>query len=224
MNNGVGSPSHRTILGIPVWIIKTVPVVIVVVLAAFSVTVVSTAQANKDNASDSFSASAYAQKMYQSKLAPMVTRDAVDLATLLTGLGADAAATQKKYGHAPGANSPYSFSIKTTGVAGAVNNSLLPLTVAGIDKPYTVYIQIGPDINGTALRDATGLVSFGQFVNQIDYQNAALALNDQVKDRVLKNLDPAALIGKSVTVTGVFTTGANPDFVGIVPVAIEVAP
>ena len=224
MTHTAGSRRHRTILGIPAWIVKTVPIVVVVVLAAFSVTVVSTAQANKDNSTDAFNASTYAQKTYESKIVPAVIRDAVDLATLLTGLDTDAAATEKKYGHTSGANSPYSFSITTTGVAGAVNKGLLPLTVEGIAKPYTVFVQIGPEINGTALRDATGLVSFGQFVNQIDYQNAALALNDQVKEKVLKGLDPAALVGKTVTVTGAYATSVNPGFIGIVPIAIETAP
>ena len=34
-------------------------------------------------------------------------------------------------------------------------------------------MQVGPAINGTALRDATGLVNFNDFVNQVEYANAA---------------------------------------------------
>jgi predicted lipoprotein len=216
--------THRgnRLFGIPSWIVKTVPVVVIVVLAFFSVTVVSTAQADKDNSTDTFNATTYAAKEYDSKIAPAITADAVDLADLLAALKSDPTAAQKKYGHTSGANSPYSYSVKTTAVAGTVANGLLPLKVTGIDPSYTVYIQVGPSINGTALRDATGLISFGQFTNQIDYQNAAIALNEQVKKTVIAKADPASLAGKTVSVTGAYTTGVNPVFIGIVPVSIEV--
>ena len=42
-------------------------------------------------------------------------------------------------------------------------------------------MQTGPAINGTDLRDAPGEIKFGQFTNQIEYQNAGAALNNAMK-------------------------------------------
>ena len=58
------------------------------------------------------------------------------------------------------------------------------MAVEGLDG-IRVRVQTGPAINGTDVRDATGTVEFGQFKNQIEYQDAGSALNDQVKAQVL---------------------------------------
>ena len=53
-------------------------------------------------------------------------------------------------------------------------------------------MQVGPAVNGTALRDVTGLVNFNDFVNQVEYSDAAIALNDKMKAAVLADLDRRA--------------------------------
>ncbi len=78
-----------------------------------------------------------------------------------------------------------------------------------------VRVQTGPAIMGTDLRDATGTIAFGQFTNQIEYQNAGSALNKQMKNDVLSKVDTTNLTGKTVSVVGVFqltdpTTGWSP--------------
>ena len=57
---------------------------------------------------------------------------------------------------------------------------------------------------GTDLRDGTGTISFGQFTNQIEYQNAGSALNKEMKKQVLSKVDTANLTGKTISVVGVF--------------------
>ena len=52
-----------------------------------------------------------------------------------------------------------------------------------------VSIQIGPAVNGTALRDAVGFITFGQFLNQVQYADAGTALNNEVKQELLADLD-----------------------------------
>ena len=101
--------------------------------------------------------------------------------------------------------------------------SILPVTVPGVPADVTVQVQIGPALNGTALRDVTGTVSFNEFTNQLEYQQVATELNNQVRDSVLTGLDPASLTGKTITVTGAFTR-VNPTLVSVVPVAFEVQP
>ena len=39
-------------------------------------------------------------------------------------------------------------------------------------------MQIGPAINGTALRDVTGTVDFNEFTNQLEFQEVATEFNN----------------------------------------------
>ena len=96
----------------------------------------------------------------------------------------------------------------------------MQVTVPGIGKETRVSVQIGPAINGTTLRDATGLISFNDFVNQVEFSNAATALNTEMKADVLADLDPASLAGKQVTVVGA-TAPLNPKVITVTPVSIE---
>ena len=73
----------------------------------------------------------------------------------------------------------------------------------------TVSVQVGP--RSRARRsDAVGFIEFGQFVNQVEYADAATALNNQVKAQVLEDLDPASLKGKKVQVHGPSPTWRRP--------------
>ena len=84
-----------------------------------------------------------------------------------------------------------------------------------------VRVQTGPAINGTDLRDATGTIAFGQFVNQIDYQNAGSALNKEMKKQVLSKIDTATLTGKTISVVGAFKL-INPNNWLVTPVKLDV--
>ena len=71
------------------------------------------------------------------------------------------------------------------------------------------------------MRDAPGDIAFGQFKNQIEYQDAGSALNNEVKKQVLAPVDMATLTGKTVTVVGVFKL-INPKSWLVTPVRLEV--
>jgi predicted lipoprotein len=75
--------------------------------------------------------------------------------------------------------------------------------VPGLDEK--VAIQIGPVVRGTALRDATGVVSFNQFSNQLDYADVSKEMNGRALKSAFANVTPASLAGKTVTFFGVFT-------------------
>ena len=51
------------------------------------------------------------------------------------------------------------------------------LEIPGLDEK--VALQIGPVVRGTALRDATGIVSFNQFTNQLDFADVSKEMNSQ---------------------------------------------
>ena len=82
-------------------------------------------------------------------------------------------------------------------------------------------VQVGPAVNGTALRDGISGIAFGDFKNQIEYQNAAAGINTAMKEAVLSDLDHDALPGKQLHVIGVFQRIIPNNWL-ITPVTLEV--
>jgi len=144
---------------------------------------------------------------------------AVDAKTLADAIAADPAAAAEKYAVQSSGGPVYSVTAK--GVVGEGQSGIYALTVDGLPADLVVRVQTGPAINGTELRDATGKIKFGEFTNQIEYQNAAAALNEELKKAVLADIDTSALTGKTVEVTGAFTL-INPKAWLITPVKLTV--
>jgi predicted lipoprotein len=197
-------------------------VVLVVLILMFFSTKILTGKEATGAAPGTFSPQSYAQEKFSSEIAPDIVKRAADLAVVQKAIAADPAAAAKKYGVVSG-SSPAVYSVKFTGTAGELGpNGQMPVTVEGVPSDIKVLMQMGPAINGTAVRDATGKVQFSQFKNQIDYQNVGAELNKQVKDQVLANVDPASLAGKKVAAVGAFSL-INPSAYIITPVQIEEA-
>lgn len=167
-----------------------------------------------------FDPAKYGAQTYGPKVVPAIQKKAVDIVTLRKAIAADADAAGQKYGARDGTGS-YSFAVSLTGTAGKPESGLLGVKVPGMDDTR-VSVQIGPAVNGTALRDAVGFIKFGQFVNQVDYADAGTALNNQVKAKVLASLDPDSLDGKKVTVVGAMTP-LSADVLTVTPISVQVA-
>lgn len=168
-----------------------------------------------------FDAVGWAEDNYESEVVPTIEENAVELTTLQPLLAEDPEATGEEYGTRDG-NSPYTYSVTVTGEAGKAEGGFMPLTVDGIGDPVKITVQVGPAVNGTALRDASGLVSFNDFVNQVEYSDAAIALNNLMKADLLADLDVAGLEGTQVLVVGA-TAPLNAELIVITPVRIEAA-
>ena len=149
------------------------------------------------------------------KVQANVTARAVDAVELATAIAADPKAAEAKYSVAG------VYSVKLEGVVGEGKSGIYFVDVTGIPAPLRLRVQTGPAINGTELRDATGEISFSQFTNQIEYQDAGSALNKELKKLVLDGIDNAALTGKTVAVIGAFKL-VNPKSWMITPVSLEV--
>lgn len=197
-------------------------VLLVVVAMAMSTKIVDQNQA-KAALRSGLDPAAFAVEKYESAIAPAIVRQAVDIVTVAQAIEADRAAAATKYAKAEGSSAPV-YSVTAVGTAGeATAAGIMPLAVKGMPDGVRVYVQMGPALNGTAVRDATGTVHFQQFVNQMDYQAASDQLNNQVKEKVLKAVQAASLNAKTVRVTGVFQL-VNPAAFMIIPVKIEVSP
>jgi predicted lipoprotein len=190
----------------------------VLIAAGFSTKIV-TGKEQASQASDAFDAATYADEHFDADIVPYIDDNAIDLATLLTDLenGADEA----DFGNTSGASSAFAFPVTFIAVAGDPAPPVLPVMVDGVPEETTVQIQIGPALNGTAIRDVSGTISFNEFTNQLEYQNVGTELNNKVRETVLGDVDPASLSGTTLKVTGAFLR-VNPALVSVVPTRIEV--
>lgn len=198
-------------------VILAIVIVLVLVLMGFGTKVVSSSSAAANSKGD-FSAAAYGKKEFP-KVQANIEKRAVPADELATAIASDQTAAAKKYGVE--ATTGPELSVSFTGVAGAPQDGIYPVTVEGVPPTTVIRVQTGPAINGTELRDATGKIKFGQFTNQIDYQNAGAALNNQMKKSVLAKVDAAHLQGKTVTVVGVFPL-INPNGWLVTPAKLSV--
>lgn len=202
-------------------IVWSVLALVVLVAGGLTTTFVSTEEDSAAASETTFDPAQYADERFDDEIVPQIEDEAVPLATLLTDL--DGGADQADFGNAPGEGSSFSFPVSFSGVAGAPNGSILPVAVEGVSSEVTVQVQIGPALNGTALRDVTGTVSFNEFTNQLEFQEVATEFNNRVRDGILADVDPASLEGATIEVVGAFTR-VNPALVSVVPVSFEVAP
>lgn len=164
-----------------------------------------------------FSPAAFGKSEFPKVQAAVESR-AVDAGTLASAIASDKAAAGKQYGVDAGLGPE--IPVKFTGVAGKEDAGVYDIAIDGISG-VLVRVQTGPAIMGTDLRDSTGAITFGQFTNQIEYQNAGSALNKEMKKQVLSKAVTGPLTGKTVAVVGVFQL-TDPNAWLVTPVNLEV--
>ncbi|MGO1200348.1 MAG: DUF2291 family protein [Dermabacteraceae bacterium] len=149
-----------------------------------------------------------------------IAERAVPAPELAEAIAADPGAAAQEHGVEAAGQTVFSTSFSGTVQEG--EGGIYEIAVDGMPEGVTVRLQTGPAINGTELRDATGQFDFSQFANQIEFQDAGSALNDEMKATVLDPVDPAELSGETVTVTGAFTL-INPEGWLVTPSALAVS-
>ena len=162
---------------------------------------------------------AFADENYQKTIVPYILDNSYPLAELDLEIIADPNVAGAKYGKRDGNNAAYSVATKFTAIGGELKGDLLVLEVEGVTTP--VYLQVGPALNGTALRDVTGLVTFTDFENQLAYQDIGTKLNDKVRDTVLSGIDKTTLTGKQLDIIGAFSL-FNPKQYIVIPISLKV--
>ena len=187
------------------------------VAMAFSTKVVKIHSA-EDVAANVFSPEKFGVEQFP-KVRKIIEARAAPAADVAAAIAADKDAAAKTYG-VPGSLGP-EMAVSFEGVAGEASSGVYDVKVAGVPDALRIRVQTGPAVNGTDLRDGAGTISFGQFVNQIEYQNAGSALNKEMKKQVLSKIDNANLTGKTVKVVGVFQL-FNPKSWLVTPVSFEV--
>ncbi|MBK4217084.1 DUF2291 domain-containing protein [Paracoccus caeni] len=184
---------------------------------AFDTTVVHIGS-DADVRQQAFSPDTYGTEQFP-RIQTFVTEKAVDAQTLAEAITADKDAAVTEYGTA--ASTGAIIPIRVSGIAGEARSGVYPLTVEGVPEDITIRVQTGPAINGTELRDVPGDIAFGQFKNQIEYQDAGSGINRAMKAAILDPIDTATLQGKTVEVVGAFRL-INPKNWMITPVEVNV--
>lgn len=204
-------PTRRVLLAV---------VVVAVAVGAFFSTKVVPNDSQALAGTAAFDPASYGRTQFP-KVQAYVTKNAVQATALATALQADPNALSK-YGHANSSGVGQVVPVAFTGTVGPADKTGLPVvTIPGMPSGYLVHVQLGPAINGTELRDATGDVQLGSFENQIQYQDAGAAINDQVKALITSKGGADALQGKTVQVGGV-TTIINPQSWNVTPATLQV--
>jgi predicted lipoprotein len=176
-------------------------------------------------AAEAFDPKTYVDGIWASRIVPTVQQNAVDVTTVAAAIAEDPAAAGKQYGKQSGTGSPFAYMVKGTGTVTDFDADAPtgPLTVevpgANGAKAVKLFINTGPVIAGTALRDAAG-IQFGDFTNQIDYANVANAINNRVKTDVITKVPVKDLKGKKVTFAGAFSALA-PGSILLVPTELS---
>lgn len=195
------------------------PVVVLALIAAMAFdTTVVTIGSDRDVQEGVFSAEAYGAEEFP-RIQSIIEGQATPAETLATSIEEDRDAAVEQYG-VPAGVGPV-FSVTFAGEVGEGKLGVYEVAVPGLPDDILVRVQTGPAINGTDLRDATGTIEFGQFTNQIEYQDAGSALNNEMKAEVLADLDRDNLTGRTIAVTGVFRL-VNPESWLVTPVRLSV--
>lgn len=153
----------------------------------------------------------YVAAIWAKKVLPTVQKDAVDLPTLLADLRKDRRGASKRYGHYAVEGGEPAFLVKGSGRVVSVDTTTL-VSRAGIafgsgSRP-DAFIQLGPILGGTDVRDALPFIDFNQFENQVQFGEVAIAINAKIANTAYAHVDYAKLKGARVVFTGAFTLSA----------------
>jgi predicted lipoprotein len=170
---------------------------------------------------------AMAEDMWQSRILPHLETQAVDLATLAPKIRADLQAAGKEHGYrAGGEGTPWSFSTRFSGRIVSAKTDTRAATadvdVTG-DGEADATIQLGPVIQGTALRDTMPFIVFTDFTDQIEFASFSRSLNTYAYEQTLAEFPGENLIGKDIAVLGAFTMRGPGEQIRITPVSIKTA-
>lgn len=143
-------------------------------------------------------------------------KKAVELPKFFEEAKGDMASLVDKYGkYSMGTSGTISYAVKGSGVVEEVNQEkkagYMTVKVDGYDGPVVVKIQIGSIYKGSSTRDTLDIVNFGDFTNQQEWAAISQELHTLIDTNVVKPLDPANLVGKTVEFVGTFTVDGNDE-------------
>jgi predicted lipoprotein len=146
---------------------------------------------------------------WNSQVLPYLQKKAGDFAVVRDQLASAPDEAGKQHGYRQKDEGvPWNIVVRASGVVLDANTksraATANLDVDG-DGKADLTAQLGPVVRGTTIRDVLDFVRFEDFSNQITYANYGKALNTYANDEVLAKLPREDLVGKRMTLLGVFT-------------------
>jgi predicted lipoprotein len=162
---------------------------------------------------------------FASKSLPLIAADiqakANDMAIVAEAADKDIVAAGAEFGRDLG-NKSFVFAVKTTAKVKSVDENFIILDVPGASAQDTFNIPVGLALSGNPLRDVTGTITFGDFYDQTQYQDAANALKDLVRSSIIDKLDLKTITGKTLEIYGAWNNGPLKNVYNIQPTSIVV--
>ena len=185
----------------------------------------TTAHASSPASGLAFDAKAYVARIWSTRVLPAARHDSTPLTELLAALAKGKSAALRTSSHR--VSGSYNMLIRFRGKVSRIDTSspIGTITVDVSDGTGVVPVKVatGPVILGTSLRDALKFISFGEFLNQIQYGEVADSLNSEVMRKVIAPLRLARLKGRTVSVSGAYTyDAADPRDITVTPVILTV--
>jgi len=162
---------------------------------------------------------------FAAKSLPLIAADiqakAIDMAIVAEAADKDIVAAGAEFGRDLG-NKSFVFAVKTTAKVKSVDENFIILDVPGASAQDTFNIPVGLALSGNPLRDVTGTITFGDFYDQTQYQDAANALKDLVRSSIIDKLDLKNITGKTLEIYGAWNNGPLKNVYNIQPTSIVV--
>lgn len=190
-------------------------VIALIALMAFDTKVLSLTELENELG---FSPESFAQQSF-SEIKEYIETNAVEASVLALEALESAGVAGEQYGVPSGIG--HIIPVTLTGVVVDEKSGIYTVDVTGMPDEIVVRVQAGSAINGTTLRDTVGDIQFSDFTNQIEYQNAGAALNEEMKRQVLAEIAGQDLTGKTLAIAGSFNM-INPKNWLITPVSIAI--
>jgi predicted lipoprotein len=170
-----------------------------------------------------FDAKGFVGERWDTEIIPAIEGKAIDADKLLGMMKED----PEKASSGPWAfrideTAPVNYIVTGIGKITAVNTASAAGTIEVQLAAGNIFIQIGPVIKYTSIRDSMDFIRFQDFTNQLEYANVSKEINIVVRDKVLGDLDRTGLKGKSIRFMGCFTD--NQEQIILTPAFIELCP
>lgn len=171
-----------------------------------------------------FDAKAYVARIWDKKVVSAAREGSVPLSELLAAIAKNKTSALHKYGHDVSGtyNMFVRFSGKVTRIDTSTPMGTMTVDVSNDKGVIPVKVEIGPVILGATLRDALKFISFETFLNQVQFGNVAVDLNEMTLNKVIAPLKLKRLKGHRLKIYGAYRyDSVNPKNVTVVPVVVS---
>ena len=138
----------------------------------------------------------FAEKFWKAQFVPYMD-SAVEITSLLKLLQTDAKKAIATYSKTQGIGNTAYFLVKGTGLVTAVNDEYVTLSVKSADDIIPLKLNTGIYF-GNSVRDVSGKISMGDFVNTMNYNTVSSTLNKIVQTEVVKPFKATATKGMTI--------------------------